>query len=199
MYMCIHSIFYYIPVPYYYCVAWCCLLALALGTCSCTIPVCTCTCTCSYVYSTCRYMRLFFILSVTLHCVSIMIACGWCMFKWIFIECLYVYIYCMNFGWFFCFFIDWWLTNCCFYCYLIVSLFLFVFLFSVGMETTGIFRRTAAKARVELLKELIENSPGRREGERGRGKEEKREGEREKGGSRMIGTLCIQDPYVCVQ
>ena len=32
---------------------------------------------------------------------------------------------------------------------------------SVAMETTGIFRRTAAKARVELLKELIENSPGR--------------------------------------
>ncbi|XP_019850855.1 PREDICTED: rho GTPase-activating protein 7-like isoform X2 [Amphimedon queenslandica] len=28
-----------------------------------------------------------------------------------------------------------------------------------AMETTGIFRRTAAKARVELLKELIENSP----------------------------------------
>lgn len=28
------------------------------------------------------------------------------------------------------------------------------------METVGIFRRTAAKARVEQLKELIENSPG---------------------------------------
>lgn len=57
---------------------------------------------------------------------------------------------------------------------------LFVFLFSVGMETTGIFRRTAAKARVELLKELIENSPGRREGERGRGKERRKEKERER-------------------
>ena len=56
---------------------------------------------------------------------------------------------------------------------------LFVFLFSVGMETTGIFRRTAAKARVELLKELIENSPGRREGREGEGKRRRERGGRE--------------------
>ena len=34
------------------------------------------------------------------------------------------------------------------------------------MRTVGLFRRTAAKPRVEALKELIEASPGKRERER---------------------------------
>ena len=31
---------------------------------------------------------------------------------------------------------------------------------SLGMETVGLFRRTAAKARVEALRDLIETAPG---------------------------------------
>ena len=100
MYMCIHFIFYYIFVLYYYCVACCCLLALALGTCSCAIPVCTCTCTCtcSYVYGTCRYMHLFFILSVTLHCLYLC-KCndccdGACLNEFLSSVCMCIYTVC---------------------------------------------------------------------------------------------------------